>query len=140
VELDMVKKRGKMIRQKINLINGFCEKFEKEGNNIYTSWIKEIFTDTTQLYEFVLPSFFKPYLESGNFVISGKFNVRWCLKLESLYDNVGVPVIYPINPKDSSYFAILISDITLSFHYSPTEGWYMVTGEYTHGEPVKLNQ
>jgi len=126
--------------KRINLINGFCERIEKRGIDIYTGWVKEIITDTTQLYEFVLPSYFKPYLDSGNFVISGKFNVRWCFKLESLYDNVGVPVIYPINPKDSSYFAILILDITSSFYYSPTEGWYRFEWRDVNAEPVKLNQ
>ena len=99
-----------MIRQKINLINGFCERIEKKDNNIYTGWIEEILTDTPQPDEFVLPSYFKPYLDSGNFLISRRFNVRWCLRLESFYDNVGVPVIYPINSTWTASFNIVIAD------------------------------
>jgi len=99
-----------MIRQKINLINVFCEKFEKEGNNIYTGWVEEILIDKTQPYEFVLPSYFKPYLDSGNFLILGRYNVRWCLRLESFSDKVGVPVIYPKNPTRTASFNIVIPD------------------------------
>jgi len=102
-----------MIRQKINLINGFCEKFEKESKHILISCVDEILTGTTQPYEFVLPNHFKPYLDSGNFVISGRFNVRFCLKLESFYDSVGVPVIYPINPTETASFNIVIADNSL---------------------------
>jgi hypothetical protein len=99
-----------MIRQKINLINGFCEKIKKKDNNIYTGWIEEILTDTPKPYEFVLPSYFKPYLDSGNFLLSVRFNVKWCLRLKSFGDTSGIPVICPINPTRTASFNIVIAD------------------------------
>jgi len=103
-----------MIKQKINLINEFCEKFEKEDNRIRISWADEILTGTSQPYEFVLSSYFTSYLDSGNFVIATRFNVRLCLKLESFYDNIiGVPVIYPINPTETASLNIVIADNSL---------------------------
>jgi hypothetical protein len=129
--------------KRINLINNFGEKFkgEKKGNFFFSYEDNElgkwIFQSKAHQNEISLPENFISLRAEGNVLILQKSNTEVAIRLDTPEE---MPVIYPIDPKDSSYFAIIILDIKLSFYYSPMKGWYMFKGEDTHGEPVKLNQ
>jgi len=129
--------------KRINLINNFGEKFKREkkgsfffsyGDNELEKWVLQ---NKVHQNEISLPENFVSLRAKGNVLILQRSNTEAALRTDT---PELMPVIYPIDPKNSGYFAILILDATISFYYSPMKGWYMFKGKDTHGEPVKLNQ
>jgi len=128
---------------RINLINNFGEKFkrEKKGDFFFSYEDNElgkwVLQDKVHENEISLPENFISLRAKGNVSILQRSNTVHALRTDT---PKLMAVIYPIDPKNSGYFTILILDLTITFYYSPIRGWYMFKGENTHGEPVKLNQ
>jgi len=128
---------------RLNLINNFGEKFKGEKKrDFFFSYEddelgKWILRNKVHQNEISLPENFISLRAEGNVLILQRSNTEVAFRTDT---PELMPVIYPIDPENSGYFAIIILGRRLSFYYSPTKGWYMFRGENKHGEPVKLNQ
>lgn len=110
--------------------------------------------------EISLPEDFISLRAEGNVLILMKKNTEIAFRIDT---PKYIAVINPIDSNQTSYFKMLagknvnklklnynsrgftevgneILDATISFCYSPLNGWEKIIGRNSHGEPVKLNQ